>query len=76
MLATNFRSLTTAHDVTQYLRGRLFIYVDFLMAHEYKKPEEAIPRVISFLHLVVKLIVKWLELFPSLLSSVREKDHG
>jgi hypothetical protein len=62
--------LTSAFEVTQYIRGHLFIYVDFLMANEYKDPPKEIPLVIEFLKLVIKMIALWLDVFPNYLQSV------
>ncbi len=74
MIATEFKCLETAFEVTQYLRGRLYTYVDFLMAGEYlKSPETELPPIVSFLKLVAKLIALWLALFPSYLKSVRKR---
>ena len=70
VLDTGFKSLATAFDVTQYIRGRLYVFVDFLMANEYKNPDNEIPEVIAFLKLVVKLIATWLKIFPNYLQSV------
>ncbi len=70
MIETNFRCLTTAAAVTQYLRGHLYVFTDMLMASEYKN--EDLPSVYDFLKLVAKLIAAWLELFPSLLKSFIE----
>ncbi len=70
VLGSKFVCLKTAFEVTQYLRGRLYIYVDFLMANEYKDPDKEIPHVLEFLRGVLKLIVMWLDLFPQYLRSV------
>lgn len=70
ILATKFGCLTTAPEVTQYLRGRLFVYVDFLMANEYKDPQKEIPLVVNFFYLVIKVIACWLDLLPNYLQSV------
>ncbi len=70
MLASDFKCLSSAFEITQYLRGKLYIYVDFLMANEYKDPEKEIPPVVEFLKLTVRTIAAWLRLFPTHLVSV------
>ncbi len=71
MLASDFGALTTPHEVTQYLRGRLYLYVDFLLANEYKEPEKEIGPVTDFFRLATKLVAKWLGHFPDLLRPVQ-----
>lgn len=58
-MATDFGCLANAFEVTQYLRGHLFVFLDLLMTSEHK--EENLPDVYSFLHLVVEAIVQWLK---------------
>ena len=57
----------TAHELTQYLRGELFIAVDFLLsANTYS--EDEIAEVCHFLKTVIRLIVHWLKKAPELLE--------
>ena len=70
IIKTNFKCLTSAFEITQYLRGRLFILVDCLLAREPLDPETEIPIIIGFFKIVIKVIVEWLKLFPSLIDSV------
>ena len=67
---TKFGCLRTAFEVTQYLRGKLYILVDFLMANEYKNPDIEVPPVIEFLKLAIRMIALWLSMFPTYLKSV------
>lgn len=76
MLASDFKSLTTPFEVTQYLRGTLYIYVDFLMTLEYPDEDVAIPEVVGFFKLVVKLIARWLTLWPNYMQAVRSRATG
>jgi len=75
VIESKFGSLTSAFEVTQYLRGKLFCYVDFLMANEYKDPEHEIPEVIEFLKDVLKLIVLWVDVFPRFAQNVFLKSR-
>ncbi len=75
MIASNFASLSTPHEVTQYLRGKFYIYIDFLLSNEYKDPEKEIVPVAEYLVLVVRLVAIWLGRFPDLLKSVSYKRY-
>ena len=55
IINTNFGWFRTAHQVTQFLRAKLYIYVDFLMTNTYIDPDNEIPKVVDFLTLVVKV---------------------
>lgn len=57
LIESDFTNLN-AFDITQYLRGRFYIYVDFLLgANTYT--EEQIDAVNDFLYAVLRLIVAW-----------------
>jgi hypothetical protein len=58
-----------AYETTQYFRGHLYILVDFLMGFEYQF-EDDVDKVISFLNLVIKLIIKWIQILPTLSKQV------
>ncbi len=77
VIASDFQCLTTPFEITQYLRGRLHIYVDFVMTIPDAEEKVAVPRIIGFLKLVVKLIARWLALLPNHMQAVRpEEDLG
>lgn len=61
-----FDNLESAFEVTQFLRGELFIYWDCLLSNwdtsDLSKDE--FRDIIDFMHEVYKLIIKWLEIFP------------
>jgi hypothetical protein len=63
VVRTRFSSLETAFDVTQYLRGHLYIFVDLLLTSEHT--ESDLPDIYSFLHLVIKAISLWLKMFST-----------
>ena len=75
VIESDFKVLKTAFEITQYLRGKVFIYVDFLMANEYKNPQEECKKAIEFLKLVIKLFVRWMELFPKYKQSFLEGEQ-
>ena len=68
-MASNFQCWSEPFELTQYLRGRLYVYVDFLMANLYDDPQ-VLPAVVDFLKRVLKLIAAWLRRFPGLMRSV------
>ena len=59
-----------AFMVTQYLRGELYVYIDFLLSVTLETPKSSIPIIYEFLKVVIKLIVVWLKMLPSLYISV------
>ena len=62
-----FDNFKSAQEVTQFLRGRLFIYVDFLLTNciDTRSSSDDYRDIIEFMEKVFLLIIKWLELFPS-----------
>lgn len=69
LLKTNFHAINDPINLTQYIRGKLFIYVDFLMSHEFTSFDKEIPQVITFLRSVIQLIAKWVKLFSKYIQS-------
>jgi hypothetical protein len=60
VIAAQFQGMT-AHETTQYLRGRLFVYTDFLLsAHTGSSSEEEPEELDEYLRDVVRLVVAWL----------------
>lgn len=58
--AARFQGMS-AHETTQYLRGRLFVYTDFLMsANGVAYSEEATEEIDDYLRSVLRLVVAWL----------------
>lgn len=68
-METDFEGLS-AFETTQYFRGKLFIYVDFLLGSN-NYTEEQIDAVNDFLYTVIRLIVHWLKKVPKLIPLVR-----
>jgi len=65
MIQTKFKCFKNAYQVTHYLRGRLYYFVDTVMTTDYYSLE--LKDISSFLFLIVKMIVLWLEIFPKTL---------
>ena len=69
LVANNFSGLT-AFEITQYLRGRLFVLVDFVMSSSGQTgyTEEDCNDINQFLYAVLDLTVAWLKRLPGLLK--------
>ncbi len=61
-LIENDFNLLGAFETTQYLRGKLYIYVDFLLGGPIFK-NEVIDAVNDFLYTVLRMIVAYLKKF-------------
>ena len=65
----NFRNFESPSQLTQFIRGQLYFYVDSLLSLPQVSSESDLPTIFDFITLVFKLILKWIELFPSVLKS-------
>ena len=66
-IKSEFDNFKSAQEVTQFLRGKLFTFVDSLLANcddDTNSPDD-FRDMIEFMEKVFLLIIKWLELFPS-----------
>lgn len=61
-----FKNLETAFDVTQFLRGEMFIYVDCLLANcdTSDVSKDDFRDIVDLMYQVFKIIIKWLDVFP------------
>ena len=66
MVHNDFRG-NTAHELTQYLRGKLFVYIDFIMGQATYTEAEA-DEIYELLRAAVRLIVAWLKKMPSIMQ--------
>ena len=62
-----------AFETTQYLRGELFVYVDFLLGHQFTDIE-VLTDVDSFIKVVMRLIVVWLVKLTTLQKTFEELE--
>lgn len=69
---TNFGCFKSVHELTQYMRGELFIYVDFIFSYDYTSLTVEVPSVVIFLKSVLKLLCQWLQWLSTHLASYRE----
>ena len=66
LIARDFRGLS-AYAVAQYLRGKLFVLVDFVLGAGPYSESECL-EANEFLRAVIRLVVAWLRKAPSLLQ--------
>jgi len=59
-----------AFETTQYFRGQLYIYVDFLLQGGIQTSENA-DAINDFIYNVLRLIVTWIKKLPRLIPLVR-----
>ena len=59
-----------AFTITQYLRGELYVYIDFLLGESIEEIDENVMVIYDFLKEVINLIVLWLKMIPKLYISV------
>lgn len=57
-----------AHETTQYLRGHLYTYSDFLLGLTYDKND--LPEVIEFQKAVLRLVVTYMKKVMSMQKTV------
>ncbi|OMJ81589.1 hypothetical protein SteCoe_17897 [Stentor coeruleus] len=65
-LLKNDLRLKTPHKTTQFFRGELFIFSENLIENDYSSYPEMLEKVVSFFEFVMKVILKFLEMYPSL----------
>lgn len=64
VVASNFTNLASSFEITQYLRGSEYVYVDCLLQFEYKNPKEELPYVFKYLDVFLQAHVKFLNMLP------------
>lgn len=66
LIETNFESIQTADEITQYIRGSLFFYFDSLLTlqHYFKPTLQNTMEIFGFIDILFELIFKWIQVFP------------
>lgn len=59
-----------AYKFTQFIRGKLFFYIDSLLTLQKGADKKAFPNIVKFMRKVFELILKWMKLFPKYASYV------
>lgn len=63
-------------DITQFIRGELFFYVDSLMSLFTSSSQEEVKPIFEFITgELFALVFKWMEIFPHYLASFNEGLH-
>ena len=73
VIESQFKCLATSFEITQYIRGELYIFVDSVLTYEgYKDKKKILSKAINFLKKVLQLIAEWFKEFPKYLKSFME----
>jgi hypothetical protein len=65
-LALNIMALD-AREMTQFLRGRLYVLADFLLETDYTGKEEEIPKVVTLLKKILNFTIIYMKQYPSMI---------
>ena len=68
LVETDFLSIDTVHELTQYVRGELFFFADSVLTLGEHRNKKQLEQMQDFMREVLQLIFKWMQLFPSLVS--------
>jgi hypothetical protein len=66
----NFLCFTSANEITQFLRGEEYVFVDCLLQNEYSDPLEEIPSVLKYIKVFFDFYVKFMRNLPDYLPDV------
>lgn len=66
IIEEEFESFENAFEVTQFLRGELFIYCDCLLSNwdSNELSKDDFRDIVDFMDQVFKLIITWMQIFP------------
>jgi hypothetical protein len=67
---SNFTCFTSANEITQFLRGDEYVYVDCLLQNEYADPFEEIPHVLKYIKVFFDFYIKYMRALPDYLPEV------
>lgn len=65
-LLKNDLRLKTPHKTTQFFRGELFIFTENLIENDFSSYPEMLEKAVNFFEIAMKVILKFLEIYPSL----------
>ena len=57
-------------EVTQYMRGELFVYLDSIFSYDYANPDVELPCVNKLLDTALQVLCLWLKWFSEHYTSV------
>ena len=64
LIHSNFTGVSP-YELTNFLRGDLYVLIDCLMCNAYSNPAKDVNDVVEFFKNVISLIIKWMTLVPS-----------
>jgi hypothetical protein len=64
VLETDFKCFQRPYEVTQFIRGEFFYYLDALLTMSVGIEKTHLGDVVDFCELSFKVILKWFELLP------------
>lgn len=64
LIHSNFTGVSP-YELTNFLRGDLYVLVDCLLCHTYSNPMKDVNDVVEFFKNVISLIIKWMSLVPT-----------
>jgi len=65
IIDSKFQCFASAYECTQFIRGELFFYIDSFTTLFQQTTSDDMPALIDFMQLTFKLILTWMEIFPS-----------
>ena len=73
----NFKVKDTSMEITQFLRGKLFFYIDSILTldHLILPSPENLKQILQFLDIVFELIIAYVLAFPSLKNEYEKTKH-
>jgi hypothetical protein len=63
IIKNDFKAFETPNQLTQFIRGELYFYVDSLISFQNTSTED-LSAVFEFMTEIFKLLFKWMEIFP------------
>lgn len=76
IIKKDFKCYELPRDLTQFVRGELYFYVDSLMSIFQSSSVEEVPAIFEFITKdIFSLIFKWLEIMPDYLPSFYDSLH-
>ncbi len=75
LIESDLKNFEDAHKFTQFVRGELYFYIDSLISLYNSSSIEELPEIFDFMQEYFKLVLKWMEIFPSYLKNVTNFDN-
>jgi hypothetical protein len=76
IIASDFKYFDTPFNLSQYIRGELYFYVDSIISISTLANSDDLPTTFEFMQETFELIFKWMDLFPAMLKTYNETMHN